>query len=58
MALLLTVVRKIPMINAQVHKGTSKMRRRAEISRFAAHARAHQLRRIPQLVVPKATSFG
>jgi D-3-phosphoglycerate dehydrogenase len=59
MALLLAVVRKIPFINAQVHKGTWKM---------PAVVPIHRLRgtvlglvgfgRIPQLVAPKAQAFG
>ena len=59
MALLLAVVRKIPFINAQVHGGKWRM---------PAVVPIHRLRgtvlglvgfgRIPQLVAPKATSFG
>lgn len=59
MALLLAAVRKIPLVNAQVHRGTWKM---------PAVVPIHRLRgtvlglvgfgRIPQLVVPKAQAFG
>ena len=59
MALLLALVRKIPVSNAQVHRGGWEMK---------AFVPMHRLRgrvlgllgfgRIPQLVVPKAQAFG
>ena len=59
MALLLAVVRKIPMISAQVHKGTWKMPNVVPIRRLRGSTIGLVgFGRIPQLVVPKAKSFG
>jgi D-3-phosphoglycerate dehydrogenase / 2-oxoglutarate reductase len=59
MALLLAVVRKIPMISAQVHQGTWKMPNVVPISRLRGSTLGLMgFGRIPQLVVPKAQSFG
>ncbi|MSO83101.1 MAG: C-terminal binding protein [Acidobacteria bacterium] len=59
MALLLAVVRKIPFINAQVHGGTWKMPNVVPIHRLRGSVLGLMgFGRIPQLVVPKARSFG
>ena len=59
MALLLAVVRKIPIINAQVHGGTWKMPDVVPIHRLRGSVLGLVgFGRIPQLVVPKAKSFG
>ena len=59
MALLLAVVRKIPFINAQVHGGTWKMPAVVPIHRLRGSVLGLVgFGRIPQLVAPKAQSFG
>jgi D-3-phosphoglycerate dehydrogenase len=59
MALLLAVVRKIPLINAQVHAGTWRMPNVVPIHRLRGSTIGLMgFGRIPQLVVPKAQSFG
>lgn len=59
MALLLAVVRKIPFISAQVHAGTWKMPNVVPIHRVRGSVLGLMgFGRIPQLVVPKAKSFG
>jgi D-3-phosphoglycerate dehydrogenase len=59
MALLLAVVRKIPFINAQVHMGTWKMPNVVPIHRLRGSVIGLMgFGRIPQLVAPKARSFG
>jgi D-3-phosphoglycerate dehydrogenase len=59
MALLLAVVRKIPFINAQVHRGTWKMPNVVPIHRLrGAVLGLVGFGRIPQLVAPKAQAFG
>ncbi len=59
MALLLTVVRKIPLSNGQVHSGTWKMKAVVPIHRLRGSVLGLVgFGRIPQLVVPKAKSFG
>ncbi len=59
MALLLAVVRKIPFINAKVHAGEWKMPDVVPIGRLRGSTLGLMgFGRIPQLVVPKAQSFG
>src|SRR5687768_4841920 len=59
MALLLAAVRKIPMINKQVHGGTWKMPNVVPIKRLRGSTLGLVgFGRIPQLVVPKAKAFG
>ena len=59
MALLLAVVRKIPFINAQVHGGKWKMPAVVPIHRLRGSVLGLVgFGRIPQLVAPKAKSFG
>jgi D-3-phosphoglycerate dehydrogenase len=59
MALLLAAVRKIPMINTQVHGGTWKMPNVVPIGRLRGSTLGLVgFGRIPQLVVPKAKAFG
>jgi D-3-phosphoglycerate dehydrogenase len=59
MALLLAVVRKIPLVNAQVHAGTWKMPNVVPIHRLRGSVLGLMgFGRIPQLVAPKAQSFG
>jgi D-3-phosphoglycerate dehydrogenase len=59
MALLLAVVRKIPFISAQVHAGTWKMPNVVPIHRLRGSVLGLMgFGRIPQLVAPKAQSFG
>ena len=59
MALLLSVVRKIPFISAQVHGGTWKMPNVVPIHRLRGSVLGLMgFGRIPQLVAPKAKSFG
>ena len=59
MALLLAVVRKIPMISAKVHAGEWKMPDVVPIARLRGSTLGLMgFGRIPQLMVPKAQSFG
>jgi D-3-phosphoglycerate dehydrogenase / 2-oxoglutarate reductase len=59
MALLLTAVRKIPLANDQVHAGTWKMPNVVPIHRLRGSVLGLVgFGRIPQLVAPKAKSFG
>jgi D-3-phosphoglycerate dehydrogenase / 2-oxoglutarate reductase len=59
MALLLTAVRKIPLANEQVHSGTWKMPNVVPIHRLRGSVLGLVgFGRIPQLVAPKAKSFG
>src|SRR5436190_6486743 len=59
MALLLTAVRKIPLANDQVHAGTWKMPNVVPIHRLRGSVLGLMgFGRIPQLVAPKAQSFG
>jgi D-3-phosphoglycerate dehydrogenase / 2-oxoglutarate reductase len=59
MALLLAAARKIPMANAQVHGGTWKMPNFVPMHRLRGSVLGLVgFGRIPQLVVPKAKSFG
>jgi D-3-phosphoglycerate dehydrogenase / 2-oxoglutarate reductase len=59
MALLLAAVRKIPLSNSQVHAGTWKMPAVVPIKRLRGSVLGLVgFGRIPQLVVPKAKSFG
>lgn len=59
MALLLSAVRKIPLSNGQVHAGTWKMPAVVPIHRLRGHVMGLVgFGRIPQLVAPKAQSFG
>jgi D-3-phosphoglycerate dehydrogenase / 2-oxoglutarate reductase len=59
MALLLTAVRKIPLANGQVHAGTWKMPNVVPIHRLRGSVLGLVgFGRIPQLVAPKAKSFG
>ena len=59
MALLLAVVRKIPLVNAQVHSGTWKMPSVVPIHRLRGTVLGLVgFGRIPQLVAPKAKAFG
>jgi D-3-phosphoglycerate dehydrogenase len=59
MALLLAAARKIPMANAQVHAGTWKMPNFVPMHRLRGSVLGLVgFGRIPQLVVPKAKSFG
>jgi D-3-phosphoglycerate dehydrogenase len=59
MALLLAAVRKIPFSNAQVHAGTWKMPAVVPIKRLRGSVLGLVgFGRIPQLVAPKAKSFG
>jgi D-3-phosphoglycerate dehydrogenase / 2-oxoglutarate reductase len=59
MALLLTAVRKIPLANDQVHGGTWKMPNVVPIHRLRESVLGLVgFGRIPQLVAPKAKSFG
>jgi D-3-phosphoglycerate dehydrogenase len=59
MALLLTAVRKIPLANDQVHTGTWKMPNVVPIHRLRGSVLGLVgFGRIPQLVAPKAKSFG
>lgn len=59
MALLLALVRKIPMSNAQVHAGVWKMPAVVPIHRLRGSVLGLVgFGRIPQLVAPKAKSFG
>ena len=59
MALLLAAVRKIPFVNAQVHRGTWKMPSVVPIHRLrGAVLGLVGFGRIPQLVAPKAKAFG
>ena len=59
MALLLTAVRKIPLANDQVHAGTWKMPDVVPIHRLRGNVLGLVgFGRIPQLVAPKAKSFG
>src|SRR6187401_3486330 len=59
MALLLAVVRKIPFISAKVHAGEWKMPDVVPIGRLRGSTLGLMgFGRIPQLVVPKAQSFG
>lgn len=59
MALLLALVRKIPMSNAQVHAGVWKMPAVVPIHRLRGSVLGLVgFGRIPQLVAPKAQSFG
>ena len=59
MALLLAVVRKIPMISKQVHGGTWKMPNVVPIHRLRGSVLGLVgFGRIPQLVAPKAKAFG
>ena len=59
MALLLAVVRKIPLINTKVHAGEWKMPDVVPIARLRGSTLGLMgFGRIPQLVVPKAQSFG
>jgi len=59
MALLLSVVRKIPMISAKVHGGEWKMPDVVPIGRLRGSTLGLMgFGRIPQLVVPKAQAFG
>jgi D-3-phosphoglycerate dehydrogenase / 2-oxoglutarate reductase len=59
MALLLAIVRKIPFINAQVHRGTWKMPNVVPIHRLRGTVLGLVgFGRIPQLVAPKAKAFG
>ena len=59
MALLLTIVRKIPAANEQVHAGVWKMPNFVPIYRLRGSTLGLAgFGRIPQLVVPKAQAFG
>ena len=59
MALLLTAVRKIPLVNDQVHAGTWKMPNVVPIHRLRGSVLGLVgFGRIPQLVAPKAKAFG
>jgi D-3-phosphoglycerate dehydrogenase len=59
MALLLTAARKIPLANDQVHSGTWKMPNVVPIHRLRGSVVGLVgFGRIPQLVAPKAKSFG
>src|SRR5499426_331613 len=59
MALLLTAVRKVPLANDQVHAGTWKMPNVVPIHRLRGSVLGLVgFGRIPQLVAPKAKSFG
>jgi D-3-phosphoglycerate dehydrogenase len=59
MALLLTAVRKIPLANDQVHAGIWKMPNVVPIHRLRSSVLGLVgFGRIPQLVAPKARSFG
>jgi len=59
MALLLTLVRKIPLASAQVHAGRWEMRAVVPIHRLRGTVLGLVgFGRIPQLVAPKAKSFG
>jgi len=59
MALLLSVVRKIPFISAQVHGGVWKMPNVVPIHRLRGSVLGLVgFGRIPQLVAPKAMAFG
>src|SRR6267142_4644199 len=59
MALLLAAARKIPMANEQVHSGTWKMPNVVPIHRLRGGVLGLVgFGRIPQLVAPKAKSFG
>ena len=59
MALLLSAVRKIPLANDQVHAGTWKMPNVVPIHRLRGSVLGLVgFGRIPQLVAPKAKSFG
>src|SRR5678816_2667166 len=59
MALLLTAARKIPLANDQVHSGTWKMPNFVPIHRLRGSVLGLVgFGRIPQLVAPKAKSFG
>ena len=59
MALLLALVRKIPLANAQVHAGRWEMRAVIPIHRLRGSVLGLVgFGRIPQLVAPKAKSFG
>ena len=59
MALLLAAARKIPMANSQVHAGTWKMPNFVPMHRLRGSVLGLVgFGRIPQLVVPKAKSFG
>jgi D-3-phosphoglycerate dehydrogenase len=59
MALLLAAVRKIPLANDQVHSGTWKMPNVVPIHRLRGSVLGLVgFGRIPQLVAPKAKSFG
>jgi D-3-phosphoglycerate dehydrogenase len=59
MALLLALVRKIPLANAQVHAGRWEMQAVVPIHRVRGNVLGLVgFGRIPQLVAPKAKSFG
>src|SRR4026208_61150 len=59
MALLLTAARKIPLANDQVHSGTRKMPNVVPIHRLRGSVVGLVgFGRVPQLVAPKAKSFG
>ena len=59
MALLLALVRKIPLANAEVHAGRWEMRAVVPIHRLRGSVLGLVgFGRIPQLVAPKAKSFG
>jgi D-3-phosphoglycerate dehydrogenase len=59
LALLLTLARKIPMVNAQVHGGTWHMPSVVPIHRLRSSVLGLVgFGRIPQLVAPKAQAFG
>ena len=59
MALLLSLVRKIPFVNAQVHSGTWRMLSVVPIHRLRGTVLGLVgFGRIPQLVAPKAKAFG